>query len=260
MQNIQTFGSWTGSFLISGLFLLAMWLVYWAQHLFNFEFYTLGVLPRTAPGLIGIVTMPFVHSQKEIEHISNNSIPTFLLLSSLFYYYGKIAWKVLFLGWFLTGFGVWIYATNKGVYHIGMSGIIYFLAGFLFTSGVIRRYLPLQALSLFIVFVYGSMIWGIFPMEEKISWEAHFVGLSTGTVLAFVFRRSGPQRPKFQYEIEKEMGIEPPDLEGMYFERMRIKEEEDQSFERESNQSFSETPRVVYHYRSNPSRIDKSEE
>jgi membrane associated rhomboid family serine protease len=54
-----------------------------------------------------------------------------------------------------------------------MSGIVYALAGFLFVSGVLRNYLPLQAISLFVAFVYGSMIWGIFPTETHVSWEGH---------------------------------------------------------------------------------------
>jgi len=259
MRKAPSFGSWFGSFLIATFFIVVMWTFYWAQHLFEFNFYTLGVLPRSTSGLVGVLTMPFIHSQRETEHIINNSIPTFLLISALFFYYRNIAWKVLFSGWIFTGFGVWIYAENTGAYHIGMSGIIYFLAGFLFTSGVLRKYLPLQALSLFIVFLYGSMIWGIFPMEEKISWEGHFVGLAVGTVMAFVFRESGPQRPKFQYEIEKEMGIEPPDLEGMYHERQRQLEEERVRREQQAAEEKS-SPNVVYHYRSNSSSNDSGEQ
>jgi len=89
-----------------------------------------------------------------------------------------------------------------------MSGIVYGLAGFLFTSGVIRKYLPLQALSLFVIFLYGSMIWGVFPTPQPISWEGHLAGLLVGVFLAYWFRKKGPQRPKYQYEIEKELGIE----------------------------------------------------
>jgi hypothetical protein len=43
--------------------------------------------------------------------------------------------------------------------------------------------------------------------------------------LAFYYRKLGPQRPKYQYEIEKELGIEPPDLEGQYWEQVRLAEE-----------------------------------
>jgi hypothetical protein len=116
-----------------------------------------------------------------------------------------------------------------------MSGVIYSLAAFLFTSGVLRKYLPLQALSLFIVFIYGSMIWGIFPTEQHVSWEGHLSGMLVGIFLAFYYRKLGPQRPKYQFEIEKELGIEPPDLEGQYWEQVRQVEEMNKQLEK--NQS-----------------------
>jgi hypothetical protein len=80
----------------------------------------------------------------------------------------------------------------------------------------------LQAISLFIIFAYGSMVWGIFPLKEHVSWEGHFVGAASGIILAFVFQKHGPQRPKYQYELEKEMGIEPPDFEAELNERIRL--------------------------------------
>ena len=188
--------------------------------------------------------MPLIHSSREIEHIVNNSFPTFILTSALFYFYRPIAGKVLFFLWPLTGFFLWAYAENKGVYHIGMSGVIYGLVSFLFTSGVLRKYLPLQAISLFVVFVYGSMVWGIFPMEQRVSWEGHLMGFLSGIALAVIFRKEGAQRPKFQYEIEKEMGIEPPDLEGIYMEKLRIAELEEEERKRVQNGHF-----IVYHYK-----------
>lgn len=206
--------------------LIIMWMVYWSDYLFVYDFHKLGVLPKTSNGLKGIFFMPWIHSHGDIRHLLNNSIPTFLLLTLLFYSYREIALRVFLLSWFVTGILLWFFAQNNGAYHIGMSGVIYALAAFLFTSGVLRKYLPLQALSLFIVFIYGSMIWGIFPTEQHISWEGHLSGMLVGVFLAFYYRKLGPQRPKYQYEIEKELGIEPPDLEGQYWEQVRLAEEQ----------------------------------
>lgn len=232
-----------------------MWLVFWADHLFKVDLYKFGILPRTVEGLKGIIFMPFIHSEDDFHHILNNTLPTFLLLAALIYYYREVALKVILLGWLLTGLSVWIYAENKGSYHIGMSGIIYLLAGFLFTSGAMRKYRPLQAISLFIIFLYGSMIWGIFPIDKRISWEGHFMGLVVGVVLAYLFKKRGPQRPKYQYEIEKEMGIEPPDLEGIWLEKMRRAELERQAREELENINRNHTHqeeysprRVIYHF------------
>lgn len=206
--------------------MIIMWLAYWSDYLFVYDFHKLGVLPKTINGLKGIFFMPWIHSHEDIRHLLNNSVPTFLLLTLLFYSYREIALRVFLFSWFVTGILLWIFANNNGAYHIGMSGVIYSLAAFLFTSGVLRKYLPLQALSLFIVFIYGSMIWGIFPAEQHVSWEGHLSGMLVGIFLAFYYRKLGPQRPKYQYEIEKELGIEPPDLEGQYWEQIRLAEEQ----------------------------------
>ncbi len=242
MSTHQT-GSGIQSLLLSLLIVVVMWLVFWADHLFTYDFHRLGVLPHEKSGLIGVLFMPVVHSSKDIHHILNNSLPTFLLFASLFYFYQSIAWKVMSIGWILTGILVWIIADNTGGYHIGMSGIIYLLAGFLFVSGVLRGYRPLQAISLAVVFMYGSMLWGIFPMKESVSWEGHLSGLFVGVILAFYFKEKGPQRPKYQYEIEKEMGIEPPDLEGIWNERLRLAQEEE---EKRRMEQLGYT--IIYHY------------
>ena len=241
MTNEHT-GSGLQSLLISLLLVISMWLVYWADYLFAFDFHQLGVQPQSLNGLMGILFMPLVHSSRDIHHILNNSLPIFLLFASLLYFYPSIAWKVITIGWLLTGSLVWLIAQH-GSYHIGMSGIIYLLAGFLFVSGVLRGYRPLQAISLAVVFMYGSMLWGIFPMKESISWEGHLSGLFVGVLFAFYFKEKGPQRPKYQYEIEKEMGIEPPDLEGMWNERIRLAQEEE---ERKKREQMGYT--IVYHY------------
>ena len=227
------------AFIIVGL----MWLIYIVDYILPINLYEWGVQAQTWKGLRGVFFMPLIHAPENIKHIFNNSLPTFLLLTALFYSYKEVAWKVFVSAWVLTGVFVWIFAISSSGYHIGMSGIIYALAGFLFTSGVIRKFLPLQAISMFVAFMYGGMIWGIFPMEEKISWEGHLMGLITGIILAFYYKKLGPTSPKYRYEIEKEMGIEPPDLEGMYYENLRIEKEKEEQLEREKQEI-----KIVYHF------------
>lgn len=193
------------------LLLILMWTIFFADNQLGLELYQWGVHPRETDGLKGIFFMPLIHSQRDINHLFNNSLPTFVLLASLIYFYRKLAFRVVFWIWLGTGILTWLGARES--YHIGMSGVIYGLAGFLFVSGAIRKYRPLMGVSLFVTFLYGSLIWGIFPMQTHVSWEGHLFGLGMGIILAFVYRRQGPQSPKFRYEIEKELGIEPEDLE-----------------------------------------------
>ena len=229
------------------LVVVFMLMVYWADFLFMTDFHKYGVLPRSIEGLKGVIFMPWIHAHDDYKHLLNNSIPTFLLITLLFYSYKKIALKVFFFSWIYTGVFLWIFAKNNGAYHIGMSGVIYSLATFLFTSGVLRKYLPLQALSLFIVFIYGSLIWGIFPTNSRISWEGHLMGFVVGIILAFYYRKEGPQRPKYDYEIEKELGIEPPDLEGIYLEQQRIANEQEQALDKDSGEE--QRIKILYDYK-----------
>lgn len=245
MRNqTHPFGSAIEAIIYPALLLVIMWLVFWADHLTPYtDFYKFGVIPKSVDTLGGIILMPLIHAKDEIGHIINNSVPTAILLGALIYYYREIALRVFVLSWIFTGIGLWVFAENTSSYHIGMSGIVYALAAFLFTSGALRKFLPLQGISLFVAFVYGSMIWGIFPIEPHVSWEGHLSGLITGLTLAIIYRKRGPQAPKYHYEIEKEMGIEPPDLEGMYNERLRLAQEQEEERKRQENGYY-----IVYHY------------
>jgi membrane associated rhomboid family serine protease len=92
-------------------------------------------------------------------------------------------------------------AKNEGSFHIGISSIIYSLVCFLFVSGVLGKQKQLQAVSLLIVFIYGSLVWGVFPMEEKVSWQGHLGGSITGIALA-AYYYDGPINKKESEKIE----------------------------------------------------------
>ncbi len=226
------------------ILLIAMWLTFWAEQVIGAHLVNYGLKPHVYSGLIGVVTMPLLHAPREIEHIINNSLPTFVLLAALIFFYREIALKVFILSWIGTGVLLWFIAQNQYAVHIGMSGVIFSLFGFLFVSGFMRDVKHLQVLTLLVGFLYGSMIWGILPLEKGISWEGHLSGLLIGIVLAIVFRKHGPQRTKLQYEIERELGIEPPDLEGQWLAR----QEELDRIQREWIEKQQQAQFIVYNY------------
>lgn len=67
-----------------------------------------------------------------------------------------------------------------------------------------------MGLSLLVVFLYGSLIWGVFPIKEGISWEGHLWGAVTGSVLAFFYRKEGPQQKKYDWENQEDTDEENP--------------------------------------------------
>ncbi len=180
------------------LFVLLIWIVYWFEIRFDISFNSFGVYPRTIKGLRGIIFSPFIHS--DLKHLWNNTLPLLILSSALFYFYDKVAWKVLGLGLLLTGIMTWI--LGRPANHIGVSGVIYMLFGFLFFKGVVSKYYRLIALSFVVVFLYGSMMWYIFPIEKEISWEGHLSGLLIGVIFAFIFKQGIHLSKKYEWERE----------------------------------------------------------
>jgi len=259
------YGSTVEAIVYPFLLLAVLWVIYWGERLAPTYVHEWGILPQEVSGLKGILFAPLLHSARDFSHIINNSFPLAVLLGVLVYFYREVAAKVFFISWLIAGLFVWAFAKNEGSYHIGISGIVYALASFLFVSGTLRRYLPLQAISLFVVFMYGSMIWGIFPMEERVSWEGHLGGMLSGIVLAFLYRKKGPQRPKYRYEIEKELGIEPPDLEGEWLrkvEEQRMREEQlrlKQEIEAHNAKASENPVRIVYTYKPTEPKSDESD-
>ncbi len=161
-----------------------IWLIQLTSTLENISFGFLGIYPLSLKGLPGIILSPLVHG--DIAHASNNTLPLLFLGTALHYAYPKIAYRVWIYATLFTGFWVWLAARPS--YHIGASGVVYALFGFLFVRGLISRQRRLMGLCLLVAFLYGGMVWGIFPVEKHISWEAHMFGLMAGVALAIYYR------------------------------------------------------------------------
>lgn len=202
--------------------LIAIQLYQWGTGQF---FYKLGINPREMSGLAGILFAPLIHD-KGFNHLASNAVPLIVLGAAMIYFYRNLAYKVLLWVWILDGIGVWI--AGRPVYHIGASGLVYGMAGFVFTSGVIRKNRSLLALTLAVTVIYGGMIWGIYPLDNGISWEAHLFGLLAGIFCAFYYKPYGPANDTVPEWMEDEN----------YFD-------EQESEDKEENPPV----KIIYHYR-----------
>lgn len=183
------------------LFVVVMITIKLLEDYFQVRWAKYGVFPRSLEGVLGIITSPFIHG--DWKHVFNNSVPLLILGTSLRYFYKDISKEVFLWSWLMSG--LWLWAIGRPNFHIGASGIVYALASFLFFSGLIRKHTRLMAVSFVVVFLYGSMVWGVFPIKEHISWEGHLSGGLAGIILAWWFRSEGPQKQIYQYEIDEEL-------------------------------------------------------
>ena len=178
-------------------FILFLWIIKIIEVTLYISFIQYGLLPHHLPGLIGIITYPLIHAN--FNHLISNSIPLLFLGTGLIYFYPNASLKVFLLIYFIPGILIWFFA--RPAYHIGASGLVYGLVSFFFFSGIIRRDNRSIALALVVTFLYGSLVWGVLPIDKTISWEGHLFGSLTGILCAVIFRKYDPPK-KYDWEDE----------------------------------------------------------
>lgn len=143
-----------------------------------------GLHTREIAGLKGIIAAPLLHGSW--SHLISNSFPFLSLTGLLIFFYPRLWPRALTFLWLGTGLLVW--TLGRPVTHIGASGVVYALAAFLGFSGFFRRDFRAVVVSLLVLFYYGSMVVGILPGQEGISWESHLLGLVMGVGTAYALR------------------------------------------------------------------------
>jgi len=171
--------------LVAGL-IAVIWIVFIIDLILPIALNSYGIVPRTTGGLVGIITSPFLHGGW--GHILSNTVPLFFLSLTLVFFYEKSAIPAIALIVLLGGAMVW--GFGRFANHIGASGLIFGLMGFLLMIGIFRRDFKSILISVIIFLTYGgSMLFGILPGQRGISWEGHLFGAIAGGITAFLFRK-----------------------------------------------------------------------
>lgn len=179
---------------------IVLTLIRLAQTLGGYPLHEHGIYPRDPGHLTGILSAPLVHGSW--SHLATNATALLVLLSSALYGYPRAIRFALPLIWIGSGVGVWLFARTS--FHYGASGITFGLMFFTFTIGALRWDPRASALSMLVFFLYGGMIWGIFPGRPGISFEYHFFGAAAGVLCAVALRRLDPPPPQKRYSWEGE--------------------------------------------------------
>src|SRR5687767_111130 len=165
--------------------LAVFWIVFVVNVLLGGALFSLGVIPRTAIGLRGILFAPFLHGS--LDHIIANSIPFVLLGWMVMLRDERHFIPVTIAGMLGSALLAWLLGAPGSV-HIGASGVVFGYLGFLMLTGWYTRSFGSILLSVIVTLLWGSLVFGMMPREPGISWQAHIGGFLGGVLAARGFR------------------------------------------------------------------------
>lgn len=166
-----------------------IWLVFLLDRALPLE--SLGLVPRSISGLPGIVAMPFLHA--DFKHLLGNTIPlavTLLLLAGSRANSGAIVIMIILL----TGIGLWLFGREAR--HIGASGLVFGLVSFHIFAGFFEKRIQSIIIALIVGLLYATtLLQGIVPFQQGVSWDGHFLGAVAGGVVALITARQMRDAP-----------------------------------------------------------------
>jgi membrane associated rhomboid family serine protease len=172
------------SMILTFSILAVMWLVFLFNYISPVDPRGFGIRPRQTSGLIGIILFPFLHAN--LSHILSNTCALLVLFPIVFLLGKGLAAEACSIILVVGGGLVWLFGQSNTV-HIGASGLIFGLVGFLIFAGPLHGRPLLTLLSLGMVFVYGgSIMVNLFNFAPGISWTGHFFGLASGILAAWM--------------------------------------------------------------------------
>jgi membrane associated rhomboid family serine protease len=192
------------AFLWAAAFAGLLWLIELAELLLGLDLSQLSIFPRRPETLPGIALAPLLHTS--FAHLFANTAPILVLGTLLIYGYPKAARILLPAVYLGSGLGVWLFA--RPAWHLGASGLTFGMMFFVFTVGIMRWDRRAIALALVAFFLYGGMIWGIFPTARGVSFEYHLFGAGIGVLLAFLLKGLDPPPPEKKYSWEGEGAVD----------------------------------------------------
>ena len=219
LYNIETIQESKVSFIESLrlplIFTACIWIIHALQIFLDLDLGYWGIYARDTLGLRGIFFAPLLHA--DWTHLASNSVPCLVTSVMVIYFFPSVAMRAFILIYFLSGFFVWIFART-GVFHIGLSYVVYGLVSFVFWTGIFRRSIRSIVLSLIVVTLYSGMIEGVLPtaeiLKKNISWDSHLIGAVMGIFIAYFFKSDleadeietpsvpeGEKRPFFAFNV-----------------------------------------------------------
>lgn len=155
-----------------------MWIVFVLSLFFPLQAF--GIHPRHVYGLVGIPLGPFLHA--DVLHLVMNSIGILSFGFLFFALEGRHSSSAIWFMIWVQGILVWLFARDGN--HIGASGVVFGMFGYLATIGLFRRRFINIMISVVVLLLYGGMLFGVLPQMKQVSWEAHLCGFVAGVLAA----------------------------------------------------------------------------
>ncbi len=195
------------------LFVFAIWFVKGYELISENSLSELAIHPWNTEKILNILTFPLIHA--DFSHLLNNTYPIIILGGIISSVYKEISNRVFLLSYVLSGMIFWGLGDSTPV--IGASGVVYALGSFILVSGFIKKQPRLAMLSFLIIFLNFFNLWGIIEIEkDNISQTAHLSGVIAGLIIAFIYRKKGPQAKIYNYELEEELERKVMDINYSY--------------------------------------------
>ncbi len=147
---------------------------------------TWGIWPLEIRGLLGIPIHPLLHGT--VAHLLANTIPLFVLMCLSLSFNRGLTWLALCFIVIGGGLLVWVFG-EPGASHVGASGVVFGLIGFLLSVGLFRRDWRSITASLIVLVFYGGSLLTLFCFEPGVSWASHVAGFTMGISSSWWTRR-----------------------------------------------------------------------
>lgn len=141
----------------------------------------LGLQSWDLDGLWGMFTAPWLHLGW--QHLMNNSLPL-LVLGFLVAMSGIRRWLLTTLVVVLTsGLAAWL-LSPPGTMTMGASGVVFGWLTYLLARAWWSRDWRQVLIGVVVFVVYGSVLWGVLPADQAVSWQGHLGGAAGGILAA----------------------------------------------------------------------------
>lgn len=164
-------------------FIAILWIVHIVSYFIDINRY--GIVPRVVAGLPGIIFAPFLHNS--FPHLAANSVSLFILGLFMITLENRRTFAVAVSLVIIGGIGTWF--IGRSSIHIGASGLIFGMFGYILAIGFFRRDFKSIIISIAVFLLYSGMLFGVIPVNTAVSWESHLCGFFAGILMASVYRR-----------------------------------------------------------------------